>query len=360
MNYTAIGIMSGSSMDGLDIACVEFSEQKGKWSFNIVAAETKTISAAWIRRLMASTTLSAKDYLLLHTNFGSYCGEKVLTFLKENKIQKKIDCIGFHGHTTFHLPQQKMTHQLGDGAALAAITGIPVVSDLRALDVALGGQGAPIVPIGESLLFSDHNYFLNIGGIANISIHQQKRVIAFDVCPANRVLNMLAALAKKKFDKNGMMAAKGIVNEALLKKLNTLNYYRKAYPKSLANDFGTGIVFPLIRKFEKNIDNGLATYTEHIAWQVMHSIRKNKNKNDGRLLVTGGGALNKFLIERLQYHFGKIGVDVIVPGKDIVNYKEALVMALIGVLRLRNEKNVLATVTGASRDSSGGALWSGY
>ncbi len=358
MNYTVIGIMSGSSMDGLDIICVDFTERKGKWSFNILAAETKAISAAWVRKLLNATTLGAKDYLLLHTRFGRYCGEKVLAFLNENKIQEKIDCIGFHGHTTFHLPQKQMTHQLGDGAALAAITGIPVVSDLRALDVALGGQGAPIVPIGECLLFPGCNYFLNIGGIANISIHGQNRVIAYDVCPANRVLNMLAALAKKKFDKNGMMAAKGRVNEALLRHLNTLKYYRKAYPKSLANDFGTETVYPLIRGSEKNIDNGLATYTEHIAQQVMHAIRKTKNINTGPILVTGGGALNRFLIERLKYHLDKVGIDVIVPAKDIVNYKEALVMALISVLRMRNDKNVIATVTGASRDSCGGALWS--
>lgn len=358
MSYTAIGIMSGSSMDGLDIACIEFSQSKGKWSFHIIAAATKTISTAWIKSLSNSTELSAKDYLLLHCDFGSYCGEKVLGFLSENKIQNKIDCIGFHGHTTFHLPQKKMTHQLGDGAALAAITGIPVVSDLRAIDVALGGQGAPIVPIGERLLFSSYDFYLNIGGIANISIHQKDRIIAYDVCPANRVLNMLAILAKKKFDKDGKMAGKGIVNEELLKQLNALNYYSKGYPKSLANDFGTEIVYPLVRKFENNIGNALATYTEHIAQQVMRTVRRDGPKKESRMMITGGGALNKFLVERLQYHLDRIGVEAIVPAVDIVNYKEAIVMALIGVLRLRNEKNVLKTVTGASRDSCGGALWS--
>ena len=358
MDYNAVGIMSGSSMDGLDIAFVRFSEHKGKWAFNIVHAETKAISNSWIKKLSNATALNAKDYLMLHTAFGQYCGERVQAFLQENKVGK-IDCIGFHGHTTFHLPAKQTTHQLGDGAAVSAITGIPVIADLRALDVALGGQGAPIIPIGEKLLFTGYDYYLNIGGIANVSMHHGKKIIAFDVCPANRVLNMLAALAGKKFDKDGTMASEGIVNKALLTKLNALGYYRKAYPKSLANDFGTDTIYPLIINKEKNVRDALATCVEHIAKQVTAAIEMYREKTTGKLMVTGGGALNQFLVARLKYHLMQMGIEVAVPEKSIIEFKEALVMALIAVLRLRNEPNVLATVTGAARDSCNGALWSG-
>lgn len=359
MNYTAIGIMSGSSMDGLDIACIKFSEHDGKWKFKIKAAKTTSFSAGWLQKLPASTGLAAKDYLLLHTAFGKYCGQKVSAFLKENKINGKIDCIGFHGHTTFHLPMQNMTHQLGDGAALTAVTGIAVVSDLRAMDVALGGQGAPIVPIGEKLLFAGYDFYLNLGGIANISIHNDHTIDAFDICPANRVLNMLAGLKGRKFDKNGTLSSKGTMNNSLLKRLNSLKYYHAPYPKSLDNDFGTKIVFPIVRKYEKNINDALATYTEHIAQQVGNVIRNAKPKSNAKLLVTGGGAFNKYLVSRIACYCAEADVDVIVPDKDIINYKEALVMALMAVLRQRDEVNVLSSVTGATRDSCNGALWNG-
>jgi anhydro-N-acetylmuramic acid kinase len=302
-----------------------------------------------------------------------------------------------------------MTAQLGDGAAIAAETGLPVVTDLRALDVALGGQGAPIVPIGEKMLWNEYDYFLNIGGIANISARplpkplskgeelletpnhiksfqysevakplstigegglEDVAYIAFDVCPANRVLNMLANEMGLAFDDGGKIAQSGSINSSLLEKLNQLDYYRQPYPKSLANDFGTDVVYPMIRDSGCGIQDALATYSEHIAVQIRNAITNSNNlnpetknlpdrKKGPKLLVTGGGALNIFLIEQLKKHLQKLDIEVVVPDANLVSFKEALIMAFIGVLRWRQEYNVLASVTGAKRNSIGGALWVG-
>jgi anhydro-N-acetylmuramic acid kinase len=254
-----------------------------------------------------------------------------------------------------------MTAQLGDGAALAAVTGLPVVSDLRALDVAFGGQGAPIVPVGEKLLFPQHKLFLNIGGIANVSIATPERYIAFDVCAANRVLNMLANKSGQEYDKGGALAASGNIHQPLLDSLNALPYYGQRYPKSLANSFGTDQVFPMIIESGLSVPDSLRTYVEHIAQQIAASISSvwPASTEEQPLLVTGGGAFNDFLIERLNKALAPMQIRAVVPDASVVNYKEALVMALIGVLRWRQEYNVLSSVTGAQRDSIGGAVWIG-
>jgi anhydro-N-acetylmuramic acid kinase len=362
MVYRAIGLMSGSSLDGLDIAFAEFHENAGKWNYEILQADCYPYSEEWIVRLKNATTLTALDYQLLHTGYGHYLGQQVNKFIEANELQYKVALIASHGHTTFHVPGKRMTSQLGDGAAIAAETHLPVVSDLRALDVAFGGQGAPIVPIGEKLLLGNYDYFLNIGGIANISVNSGK-FIAFDICAANRVLNMLANDAGKEYDKNGELAESGNVNNELLEKLNRLEYYRQPYPKSLANDFGTDVVYPILKNAGIAINDALRTYTGHIAFQIKKSIADFANNKpptaNHKLLCTGGGALNIFLIEQIKEQLKEQGIEVIVPDKKLVNYKEALIMALIGVLRWREEYNVLSSVTGAARDSAGGALWMG-
>lgn len=368
MIYRAIGLMSGSSLDGLDIAYVHLHENAGKWNFDIVEADCYPYAPAWKDKLRSFTGLNALNYQLLHTEYGHYLGEQVNTFINKHQLHYKVQLISSHGHTSFHSPQYKMTAQLGDGAAIAAETGIPVVSDLRALDVALGGQGAPIVPIGDKLLFGDYDYCLNLGGIANISARHGELYIAFDVCPANRVLNMLAGKTGKEFDEDGELARKGILNNTLLSTLNSLEFYNKPYPKSLANDFGTDIVYPIIDTATCGIEDALHTYTEHISIQIKKSVQQMEEKNSRdaqavdtqkQMLVTGGGVFNNFLLERLQYHIGTLNIKLAIPGENTVKYKEALVMALIGVLRWREENNVLASVTGAFRNSIGGAIWMG-
>jgi len=360
MFYRAIGLMSGSSLDGLDIVFAEFTESGGKWTYEIKAADCYSFEDGWSKKLKAATELAAYDYLLLHTSFGKYLGEQMNRFIEANSLHHQVQLISSHGHTTFHAPQKGMTAQLGDGAAIAAATGINVVSDLRSVDVALSGQGAPIVPMGEKLLFADYPLFLNIGGIANLSYRKGDDYIAFDVCAANRVLNMLAALAGKSYDEDGKLAASGKIVNDVLEKLNGLEYYDKPYPKSLANQFGTDEVFPMLPK--NNIADALRTYTEHIAIQVKKAVEglaRQRTTNKEQLLITGGGGHNKFLVERIQDQLSSLNIEVVVPEKNIVDFKEALIMALLGILRWREQNTTLASVTGAKRSSIGGAVWIG-
>jgi anhydro-N-acetylmuramic acid kinase len=359
MTYRAIGLMSGSSLDGLDLAFVELTDQSGKWSYEIVTADCYPYDDIWKIRLKDATSLTALDYQLLHAEYGHYIGEQVNRFIEENNLHYKVGLIASHGHTTFHVPAKKMTAQLGDGAAIAAKTGLPVVSDLRALDVAFGGQGAPIVPVGEKLLLPGFDYYLNLGGIANISFYERENYVAFDVCAANRVLNMLAQKEGKEYDAAGAMAATGTVHDGLLQKLNALPYYQQPYPKSLANSFGTDDVFPLIESIGLSTVDALRTYVEHVVLQIEGAINPKSKIQNPRLLATGGGALNTFLMQRLEAVLQPKGVEVVVPDEKLVQYKEALIMAVIGVLRWRQEYNVLSSVTGAKRDSIGGAVWIG-
>ena len=416
MVYKVIGLMSGSSLDGLDIAFVHLQERAGNsqqaprvWEFQFVHTDCYAYPAEWRERLAGAVKLSARDYLLLHAEYGHWLGEQVLRFVAEHGLEYQVQLIASHGHTVFHVPARRMTAQLGDGAAIAAVTGINVVSELRAMDVALGGQGAPIVPVGEGLLLGEYVLLLNLGGIANVSAQRagagpaaqtgSAGRVAFDVAPANRVLNELAGDAGLPFDNGGLLAASGKVDEVLLEKLNALPYYGQAYPKSLGNEFGLETVLPLVRGAGLRVADGLRTYVEHLAAQIGRAVEGlgfsgGKGPAAGetggigsgpvagetggigagpvagetggigagpavKILITGGGAHNGFLVERLRARLAELGVDVVVPEKALVDYKEALVMALIGVLRWREENNVLASVTGASRDSIGGAVWIG-
>lgn len=361
MLYRTIGLMSGSSLDGLDIVFAEFYENAGDWNFEIKAADCYEYPDEWKERLQNATSLPALDYQLLHTDYGHYLGKEINRFIEQNNLHYQVGLIASHGHTTFHVPSRKMTAQLGDGAAIAAETQLPVVSDLRALDLAFGGQGAPIVPIGEKLLLKDYSMFLNLGGIANVSFNLPDTYIAFDVCPANRVLNLIAGMVNKEYDAGGQMAAMGNVNEELLNKLNAFEYYKQPYPKSLANNFGTDEVFPLMKSFGLPHTDLLRTFVEHIVQQIKFSIADSYKQQtaNNKLLVTGGGGFNNFLIERLSEELSPVGIEVVVPEENLVKYKEALIMGFIGVLRWRQEYNVLSSVTGAERDSIGGAVWRG-
>jgi anhydro-N-acetylmuramic acid kinase len=367
MIYRAIGVMSGSSLDGLDIAFAEFQEnvhgtqRAGKWSYEIRQADCYSYSNEWIEKLKTAISLNALDYQLLHVEYGHYIGKQINKFIEENNLHYQVALISSHGHTTFHVPSKKMTAQLGDGAAIASETQLPVVTDLRALDLAFGGQGAPIVPIGEKLLLGDYDFFLNLGGIANISFNAEP-YIAFDICAANRVLNMLASNAGKECDDGGQIAKSGKINRGLLNKLNELEYYKQPHPKSLANDFGTDTVYPLIKDSKSRTEDALRTYVEHIAIQTKAAIlgaSVRHTDTNSSMLVTGGGAFNFFLVEQLKKQLKDLNIRVTVPEENLIKYKEAMIMAFIGVLRWRQEYNILSSVTGAVRDSIGGALWIG-
>ncbi len=359
MLYKVIGLMSGSSLDGLDIVFAELQEIAGNWNYEIVAADCIEYDEAWQDKLRLATEMNARDYQLLHADYGRFIGLKINEFIEANNLQLKINLVSSHGHTTFHLPEKKMTHQLGDGAAIASVTRLPVVSDLRALDVAFGGQGAPIVPMGEKLLFPDYNYFLNIGGIANLSVRSENEIIAFDIGAANRILNMLAGEKSLPYDDEGNLSAAGKIHDGLLEKLNSLEYYTLNYPKSLANSFGTDTVFPIIKSFAINTEDALATYTEHLSIQIKNSLHQFAKEEKQNIFITGGGAFNTFLIERMKQYLEEINFEIHIPPVDVVKYKEALIMALLGILRWREQYTVLASVTGAVRNSIGGALWLG-
>lgn len=360
MIYKVIGLMSGSSLDGLDIAFVELQENGGKWNYEIIHADCYEYDNNWVEKLKNAITLNALDYQLLHTEYGHYLGKQVKLFIEKNNLNHQVNLVSSHGHTTFHIPKKLMTGQLGDGAAIASETELPVVTDLRAMDVAFGGQGAPIVPIGEKLLLGDYRYFLNLGGIANISANIDDKFIAFDICAANRVLNMLAEEKGMSYDDKGNIAAGGNINDELLQKLNALEYYKSAFPKSLANDFGVDTVFPIIKTFNISNEDAMRTYVEHIVVQIKNAIASFQLPVAScQLLATGGGALNSFMIERLQQVLQELNITVVKPEENLIKYKEALIMALIGTLRWREEYNVMASVTGAKRNSIGGALWLG-
>lgn len=362
MVYRVIGLMSGSSMDGLDIVFTQLEEVGGKWSYAVLAAECVSYPPEMQIRLTNSTHLNAYDYLQLDADLGKLIGHLVASFMDRYELRFKVQLIALHGHTTFHEPAKGFSAWLGDAAHVAAITKTNVVSHLRSLDVALGGQGAPIVPMGERLLFPSFQYFLNIGGIANISILKENKHVAFDVCPANKVLNLLAKQKGLDYDRDGAIAASGKMDTALLTALNKLEYYKQAYPKSLANKFGIEEVFPMVDKAPISLEDKMRTYVEHICVQITYAIQQAEGVINGtsqKLLVTGGGALNTFLIQRLSKVLSSYNIEVVVPDKETVQYKEALIMALLATLRWREEVTVMHQISGAVRPGIGGAVWIG-
>ncbi|MBE7174670.1 MAG: anhydro-N-acetylmuramic acid kinase [Williamsia sp.] len=363
MVYRAIGVMSGSSLDGLDIVFAQFEESRGAWSYEIKASDTYEYNTDWQRRLQQATNLSAYDYLKLHADYGKFTGEQINSFIQTHELYHQVQIIASHGHTVFHAPGNGFTAQLGDGAHIAAVTGINVVSDLRTMDVALGGQGAPIVPAGEKLLFAQHSVLLNIGGIANITYQNAETQVAFDICPANKVLNALAEKEGKPYDEDGEMASAGVVHDGLLWHLNEMDYYALPFPKSLDNSFGLQTVLPVIESYgQLTTADASATYVEHIVMQTVKAIQQLENQfsiGSKELLITGGGAFHSFLIQRLRDALEPMNYTITIPPSEVVKYKEALIMALLGLLRWREENTVLQSVTGASRSSIGGAVWIG-
>ncbi len=352
--------MSGSSLDGLDIAFVQLEEVRGKWSYELLHGECIPYSDKWLQGLRYAADMHVADFLKLNTAYGRYLGTMVNSFIEKNGLDHQVHFIASHGHTVFHEPENGTTCQIGDGASIAAVAGLPVINDLRAMDVALGGQGAPIVPIGDKLLFGEYDYLLNIGGIANITVRRGEEMLAFDVCPANQILNALAEKEGKTMDEGGSMAARGVLLPDVLDELNSVGYYKLPAPKSLSNEMARDLVFPKLLESDHNVYSLLHTMSVHIAQQVAGAVMQHPPASGpASLLVTGGGAFNTFLAMQLEKALEPLNVKVHKPDAGTVKFKEAIVMALIGALRWREEENVLASVTGASRDSVGGAIWLG-
>jgi len=341
--------MSGTSLDGLDLALCEFGYVEGNYTYKIIGAKTIAYSAIWKKRLTEIKNASAEDYFLLHAAYGKYIAEEIHVFVKASEITP--DIIASHGHTVFHQPKSGFTTQLGCGATIAAHTQLTTVCDFRSLDVALGGQGAPLVPIGDKLLFGNYEACLNIGGIANISFdNKDGRRIAYDVCEANMLLNMLAERSGQSFDKGGELARLGKIDSQLLMRLNSLEYYSQKGAKSIGREWFEKNVESLLNT-KGNTNDLLATATEHIAKIIASELNHLQLKN---ILVTGGGAFNTFLIESI---ISKTKCELIIPKEEVINFKEALIFAFLGYLRINQKVNTLNSVTGASQDSVGGAIY---
>ena len=348
--YSVMGLMSGTSLDGLDMALCHFFIEEGSWSFEIERATTISYPKSLEMQLNTSTRLSGEELSKLDIEIGSWFSKCVNDF----KQSGKVDFIASHGHTIFHQPELKLTLQIGNGHILSVETGLPVIYDFRIMDVALGGQGAPLVPIGDKLLFKDYDACLNLGGIANISFDVDDRRIAFDISPCNMILNFLTGTIGKQFDDKGALAKSGEVIEELLTKWNALPYYSKVYPKSLGYEWVHDKILKSINIDKYAVSDLLCTAVEHIGIQMAEVINSIP-KSEAKILVTGGGAKNTYLIERINAHLDA-QKKLVVPDALIIDYKEALIFAFLGVLRERNEVNCLSSVTGASRDSSAGTM----
>lgn len=348
--YLVVGLMSGTSLDGLDVALCRFKFQE-KWTYDILSAETFEYSHELKASLASAHNKKAAELAQLHVDLGMLHGKMVNTFLKSAK--EKPDFISSHGHTIFHQPEHSLTLQISSAPHIAAITGLSVVADFRTSDVALGGQGAPLVPIGDLLLFPEFTYCLNLGGIANISIKRNEKnsIEAFDICVCNMMLNHVALQLGFEYDDGGKLASTGEVNGALLNEMNALAFYQQSPPKSLGKEFFESQILSLIDKNELKKSDLLRTLVEHIAIQI--SFITNQN-HTGKLLVTGGGAFNTFLLERIE---SLSTATIVIPDKKIVAFKEAMIFAFLGLLRYREEVNCLASVTGAKSDHCAGAVY---
>ena len=336
--------MSGSSLDGLDISYCEFILKNHDWSFIPIHQETIPFPSM-ITQLLSLTDLP--DLNDIDIKFGQFIAGEVLKFI--DKYQVNPDLIGSHGHTIIHSPEKGFTFQAGRGDIIAERTGITTVYDFRKEDVKKGGQGAPLVPVGDKLLFSEYSHCLNLGGFSNISFDQNRERIAFDICPVNTILNHYAKELNKEFDGDGRLGRQGKLNIDLLNDLNFNAFYAKSPPKSLSKSFVNEMI-QNISRYNIEVSDILSTLYEHIAIQIASVI---KNEDKIKVLFTGGGTKNTYLIERIR-HFSK--ADIVIPEEKIIDFKEAIIFGLLAVLRIRNEINVYKSVTGASSNTCAGTI----
>lgn len=349
-SYNVIGVMSGTSLDGIDLAHIQFTIANEKWDFKILETKTIGYSPDWLHILKNAVDSSENELQNLNSDYTLLLGTIISDFIQKNKIQN-LDAVCSHGHTILHQPHNKFTLQIGNLPEIAKQTNQKIVCDFRVQDVLLGGQGAPLVPIGDRILFSEYDYCLNLGGFSNISFEANQKRIAFDISAVNTVLNFYANQFHLDYDDKGHISKKGNLNQKLLSELNALDFYQKKYPKSLGFEFVKETLLPLIENHPIPTEDKMRTFTEHIAIQIALALPLKK----GKLLITGGGAYNDFLIERIRFHLPEI--QIIIPENTILEYKEALIFALLGVLKLRGEINVLSSVTGAKMDHSSGNIY---
>jgi anhydro-N-acetylmuramic acid kinase len=343
----AIGLMSGTSLDGIDLVYIKFLKNKHT-SFEILHSETIAYAKEWKELLQQAISFSSEELFNLDGTYGKFLGNIIQNFIEKYKI-KNIDFIASHGHTVLHQPQKGITLQIGSGEEIAKITKQKVVCDFRTQDVALGGQGAPLVPIGDALLFPEYDFCLNLGGFSNVSFRKENERVAFDICPVNIVLNFYANKIGLEYDASGKIASEGKINEQLLEQLNALDFYKTAAPKSLGLEWVQKEILPLIDAYKITISSILSTFVEHIAMQITSVI-----KDSNSVLITGGGVFNSFLMQRIEKHSN---AKIKQSSDALINYKEALIFAFLGMLKIDNQINCLKSVTGASKNHSSGVIF---
>jgi anhydro-N-acetylmuramic acid kinase len=364
-----LGLMSGSSLDGLDIAYakMDWNATQTEVVWQLQVAETLSFSEVWQGRLRDLPTADALAFAKTHAYFGHYMAELVNVFIKKHQIEvADIDLISSHGHTIFHQPDRRFTTQIGCGAALSALTHCNVACDFRTQDIAINGEGTPLAPIADRYLFAGYDFYLNIGGIANISSNIDGRFVAFDTGAANQILNRLANQIGLEYDKNGENARKGSILQSLLDTLAALPYHTQAFPKSLSNQWVQTEIGDRVAAYSGSIEDKLHTITIHIADEIARAVllctpniveNTVQNQTQKTIFITGGGTLNVFLIEKIQEKLLPLGVKIVLPEREIINFKEALLMCVLGFLRVNRRTNTMATVTGAHRDTIGGAVY---
>ncbi|KAK6975733.1 anhydro-N-acetylmuramic acid kinase, partial [Biomphalaria glabrata] len=357
-SYYGIGIMSGTSLDGLDMCYAEFTgdPETDIWGYRIEHAVTVTYSKNMQERLGKATTLSGIDLVKLHIDYSHFVGQCLEKFIESRNL--KPDFISSHGHTVFHQPDKGITFQLGDGEVISSYIRCPFVCNFRSKDVSMGGQGAPLVPCGEKFLFQQTDLCINLGGIANVGCKGDK---GFDVCPCNMVLNRLTSLydPSLQYDKGGEIAATGKVLPSILEKLDELDYYKQTGPRSLGYEWISNKVFPILNPQEHPIPDLLRTFVDHITDHITSCCIKAINKPNGSVLVTGGGAFNTTLMLDLKQKLSKHNIKVVDAEDEIVEYKEALIFAFLGLRSLLNMENVFCSVTGSKTDCVSGSIHHG-
>jgi len=347
--YNVIGVMSGTSLDGIDLVYVRFIFNEDL-NFEVLHAETIGYDNIWHQRLKNLVNIPLEELKEIDVEYTQYLAEIIKRFINKHDI-KNIDVVCSHGHTALHKPKEKLTYQIGNKPILSNLINEKVVCDFRVQDVELGGQGAPLVPIGDEMLFSKYDFCLNLGGFSNVSLNNNDERIAYDICPVNIVLNHYVSKLGLNYDDEGNIASKGNINVQLLNQLNALNFYKKKHPKSLGLEWVHEQIFPILDALKLKLEDILKTFVEHIAIQIASEVNKKVNAT---VLITGGGVYNTYLLERLK-HYSKS--KIIIPPKNIIEFKEALIFGFLGVLKLRNETNCLKSVTGALKDHSSGKIF---
>ena len=346
--FRVIGLMSGTSLDGVDLCEVQFFNNDNQWDYQILKTCTVAYDNSWKTDLQNAHLRSTKELNVLDEKYCKLLSQYILGFMNQ---PDDIDMVCSHGHTVWHQPEKGLTYQIGNLKVLSKLINKTLVCDFRTADVALGGQGAPLVPIGDKLLFSEYDYCINIGGFVNISYQVGNKRLAFDICPANKVLNLFAEKMGIDYDDKGLIASKGLCDEDLLNQLNALKFYSQKPPKSLGVEWLDNEMLPILKKYDLPIPDMLNTLCQHIA----HQISKSLQKPNAKILITGGGAYHQYLIKCIKDNNPQAQIHI--PKNELIDYKEALIFGLLGILKFRDEINVLKSVTGAKHDHSSGKVF---